>query len=79
VENGAEVFSGTLRLVNDGGAWDGYYTGIYTSETGDLWSIWYTGTGAYAGLSYCEWSGGPFTFESDAHRASGAIDAGGRI
>jgi hypothetical protein len=55
VSDGAEVFSGTVRLVNDGGAWEGRYTGIYTSETGDLWSIWYTGTGAYAGLSYYEW------------------------
>jgi len=66
VNNGAEVFSGTIRLVNDGGAWDGRYSGIYTNKTGDLWSIWYIGTGAYAGLSYYEWIEEPlgtfFTF-----------------
>jgi hypothetical protein len=55
VSSGAEVFTGTVVLKNDEGTWKGRYTGIYTSETGDLWSIWYTGTGAYAGLSYYEW------------------------
>ena len=76
VSDGAEVFSDTIRLVNDGGAWEGRYTGIYTSETGDLWSIWYTGTGAYAGLSYYEWIKEPVGSLMDFYPITGLIFPG---
>jgi len=46
---------GAGRLENSGGAWVGTYTGIATSETGDILTFWYTGTGGYKGLSYYMW------------------------
>ena len=49
----------TVRLENDGGAWDGRLSGVASlPEHGDIIIIWYTGTGGYAGLSYFEqWTG----------------------
>ena len=50
---GAGVQWGTIRLVNDGGAWDGKLSGVAAlPEPGDTIVIWYTGTGGYAGLTY---------------------------
>jgi hypothetical protein len=43
---------GVLRLENAGGTWEGTYTGAFTRETGDLITVWLTGTGAYDGLTY---------------------------
>jgi hypothetical protein len=54
-QNSSFVQWGTVRLENEGGAWDGTYTGMFTPDTGDLISFWFTGTGAYEGLSYFEW------------------------
>lgn len=54
-EEVAFVMWGTLRLENEGGAWEGRYTGANTTETGDMYEVWYTGTGGYAGLSYFQW------------------------
>jgi len=57
-EKWGDMFHGSLvqwgrgRLVNSGGAWDGRYSGIWTSGTGDIINFWYVGTGGYAGLSY---------------------------
>jgi hypothetical protein len=51
----AFVMWGTLRLENEGGAWEGRYTGANTTETGDMFEVWYTGTGGYDGLSYFQW------------------------
>jgi hypothetical protein len=44
-----------VRLENEGGAWEGRLTGVASvPDVGDVITIWYTGTGAYAGLSYFE-------------------------
>jgi hypothetical protein len=56
--SGAAVQWGTARLENDGGAWEGTGSGVWSSDRGDILAIWYTGTGAYEGLSYFElWTG----------------------
>ena len=50
---------GTVRLENDGGAWEGRAAGVASSSHGDIIVNWYKGTGAYAGLGYFElWTGG---------------------
>jgi hypothetical protein len=56
--SGAAVQWGTARLENDGGAWEGTGSGVWSSDRGDILAIWYKGTGAYEGLSYFElWTG----------------------
>jgi hypothetical protein len=50
----AGVQSGTVRLENAGGAWEGKLSGVYSSIGGDSIVVWYTGTGGYAGLAYFE-------------------------
>ena len=64
-DNGALVQWGTSRLESDGGAWEGQFTGVYSSDRGDIIAIWYEGTGDYAGLSYFElWTGSdPWTIQ----------------
>ena len=54
--NGTLVQWGTVHLENDNGAWDADYFGIYTSETGDVGTTLFTGSGEYEGLSYYKWS-----------------------
>jgi hypothetical protein len=49
--SGALVQWGTVRLANAGGAWEGRYTGVYSSDRGDLIATWFKGTGGYAGLA----------------------------
>ena len=50
---GAGVQWGTMRLVNEGGAWEGTVSGVAAlPEPGDTIVIWYAGTGGYAGLTY---------------------------
>ena len=50
---GAGVQWGTLRLVNEDGAWEGKLSGVAVlPEPGDTIVIWYTGAGGYAGLTY---------------------------
>ena len=45
----------TVRLENDGGTWEGQLSGIASLPGwGDIITIWYRGTGGYAGLSYFE-------------------------
>jgi hypothetical protein len=45
----------TVRLENEGGAWEGRLSGVASlPEVGDIIVIWYRGTGGYAGLSYFE-------------------------
>jgi hypothetical protein len=50
---------GTVRLENDGGAWEGRAAGVASCpERGDTFVNWYKGTGGYAGLGYFElWTG----------------------
>lgn len=57
--SGALVQWATVRLENNGGAWDGQLTGVAAlPDRGDTIVIWYKGTGGYAGLSYFElWTG----------------------
>jgi len=57
--DGALVQWGTSRLENDGGAWEGTGSGVWSSDRGDdTIAFWYKGTGGYAGLSYFElWTG----------------------
>ncbi len=52
--SGALVQWGVLRLENEEGAWEGRYTGVYSSDRGDTIVFWWTGTGGYAGLTYFE-------------------------
>ena len=61
-DNGANVQWGTSRLENDGGAWEGKGSGVYSSDRGDIIAFWYQGTGGYAGLGYFAlWTGkGPW-------------------
>ena len=45
----------TVRLENEGGAWEGWLSGVASlPDPGDIIAIWYEGTGDYAGLSYFE-------------------------
>jgi hypothetical protein len=46
---------GTARLTNAGGTWTGTYSGIYTSETGDMITRWCQGSGGYKGLTFYMW------------------------
>jgi len=50
---------GTVRLENDGGAWEGRAAGVASyPKRGDIFVNWYKGTGDYAGLGYFElWTG----------------------
>ena len=49
----------TVRLENDGGAWEGRLSGVGAlPDPGDIIVVWYTGTGGYAGLSYFEQTSG---------------------
>jgi hypothetical protein len=59
LSSGALVQWATVRLENDGGAWEGQLTGVAAlPDLGDTIVIWYKGTGGYAGLSYFElWTG----------------------
>jgi hypothetical protein len=50
--SGAIVQWGTAQLVTAEGTWEGRATGVYDSVQGDMIVTWWTGTGAYAGLSY---------------------------
>jgi hypothetical protein len=59
-DDGAHIQWGAGRLENSGGAWAGTYSGMFTSETGDVLTFWYTGTGGYKGLSYYMWQTVPF-------------------
>jgi hypothetical protein len=62
---GALVQWGEVRLVNDGGAWEGRLTGTYSADHGDTITIWYTGTGGYTGLAAFELitGRGPWTID----------------
>jgi len=57
---GAFIQWGAGRLENSGGSWVGTYTGMFTTETGDVLTFWYTGAGGYAGLSYYMWQTIPY-------------------
>jgi len=54
--HGSQVQWGTIRIENDGGAWEAEYVGVYTSATGDVVAANFSGSGDYAGLSYYRWS-----------------------
>jgi hypothetical protein len=54
--HGSQVQWGTIRIENEGGAWEAEYVGVYTSATGDVGAVDFTGSGDYAGLSYYRWS-----------------------
>jgi hypothetical protein len=53
--DGALVQWGTGELTNDGGSWEGTYSGIYSTETGDVLYRWWTGGGDYEGLTFFTW------------------------
>jgi hypothetical protein len=56
---------GSPRLVNDGGAWEGRLTGVFSTAGGDMYTVWYAGTGGYAGLAAFELmtGRGPWTIQ----------------
>ena len=53
--DGVQFQWGTIRIENEGGAWDTDYIGIFSPETGDVGAELYTGTGDYEGLYYYQW------------------------
>lgn len=58
--DGVQVQWGTIRIENQGGAWDTEYIGIFSPETGDIGAELYTGSGDYEGLYYYQWVFGTF-------------------
>ena len=54
---GAQVRWGEMRLENDTGAWEGWFTGRQ-NDSGFLQTYWLAGEGAYEGLSYVVTAGG---------------------
>jgi hypothetical protein len=52
----AQVMWGTIRIENDGGAWEADYVGVYTGKWGDVFAALFTGSGDYEGLSYYQWA-----------------------
>ncbi|WP_107772202.1 hypothetical protein [Nocardioides sediminis] len=65
--DGALVQWGKSRITNDGGAWVGRYTGVYTPQTHDMMTWWFTGTGGYEGLSMYMWETTSGGFEATFH------------
>lgn len=65
--DGALVQWGKSRITNDGGAWVGRYTGIYTPQTHDMMTWWFTGTGGYEGLSMYMWEATTGGFQATFH------------
>lgn len=66
LSSGALVQWASVRLENDGGAWEGTLSGVGAlPDPGDTIVVWYKGTGGYAGLSYFElWTGqDPWTIQ----------------
>jgi hypothetical protein len=63
--NGALVQWGTATLTTPGGTWVGRATGVYSSDRGDTIVAWWTGTGAYKGLTYFSVAtgGGPWEIQ----------------
>lgn len=53
----AQVRYGRMRLENDDGAWDGWFTGRL-NDSGFVQTYWLAGEGAYEGLSYVVTAGG---------------------
>ncbi len=55
LDNGSGVQWASVRLENDGGAWEGRVLGVASLPgRGDIMVFWYKGTGGYEGLSYFE-------------------------
>lgn len=57
---GVQLQWGTIRIENDGVAWETEYLGIYSDTTGDVGAELYVGTGDYEGLYYYQWVVGTF-------------------
>ena len=55
-EDTSQAMWGTIRIENDGGAWEAGYVGVYTNEWGDVFTALFTGSGGYEGLSYYQWA-----------------------
>lgn len=64
--NGALVQWGEATLTNDKGSWVGRYAGVMATPIGDMISRWWTGTGAYQGLTFFFWLQGDI-FEATWH------------
>jgi len=73
-EAGAFVEWGSDRIENDQGTWEGAFTGAYSSETGDMITVWFAGTGAYEGLSFFEFFN--FPPNTTGYEVRGLIFAG---
>ena len=56
--DGVMVQWGEATITNDGGTWVADYQGAFSSETGDVITRWWRGTGDYAGLTFFMWIGG---------------------
>lgn len=53
--NGALVQWGQATLTNSKGNWIGTWTGANAAPVGDMVNRWWTGTGAYQGLTFFFW------------------------
>jgi len=53
--DGVQVQWGTIRIENEGGAWETEYIGIFSLETGEVGAELFTDTGDYEGLYYYQW------------------------
>jgi hypothetical protein len=51
-EHGGAIEWGRSLTTNAQGAWEGTYTGVFDSVSGDTYVGWWTGSGAYVGLSF---------------------------
>ena len=75
--NGAIVEWGVPRRIdNTGGSWVGSFVGSYASGAGDMIQAWFTGTGAYAGLSFMEWIDAPEGTAASGYAVVGVIFPG---
>jgi hypothetical protein len=52
----AHVQWGSGRLENAGGAWEGTYSGSFSTANGDVILFWFEGRGGYEGLAYGMWA-----------------------
>lgn len=65
--DGALVQWGRSRISNPGGGWVGRYSGVYTPQTHDMITWWFTGTGGYEGQTMYLWETTSGGFEATFH------------
>jgi hypothetical protein len=66
----------TATITTDEGSWQGTLTGGYTTETSDIITWWYVGTGAYEGMSMFVWITESNTYAINEHAVYALIFPG---